>query len=69
LTVFASTCAALLALKRHGQPAPAFRLPGGTVIAIAGAAFSVWLLATRSSRELWILLAVIAAVSYFAHSP
>src|SRR6185503_20597129 len=61
LTVFASTCAALLALKRRGQPAPAFYLPGGTVIAIAGAAFSVWLLATRSSTELWILLAVIAA--------
>jgi APA family basic amino acid/polyamine antiporter len=61
LTVFASTCAALLALKRRGDPAPAFRLPGSTAIAIAGAAFSVWLLATRSSTELWILLAVIGA--------
>ena len=61
LAVFASTCAALLALKRRGDPAPAFRLPGSTAIAIAGAAFSVWLLATRSSTELWILLAVIAA--------
>jgi amino acid transporter len=61
LTVFASTCAALLALKRRGDPAPAFRLPGSTAIAIAGAAFSVWLLATRSSTELWMLLAVVAA--------
>jgi len=61
LTVFASTCAALLALKRRGRPAPSFHLPGSTMIAVAGAAFSVWLLATRSSTELWILLAVISA--------
>jgi amino acid transporter len=60
LAVFASTCAALLVLKRRGGPAPAFQLPGGTAIAIAGASFSIWLLATRSSTELWILLAVIA---------
>jgi len=61
LTVFASTCVTLLALKRQGGPAPAFRLPGSSVIAIAGAAFSIWLLATRSSTEIWILLMVIAS--------
>ena len=59
LAVFASTCAALLALRRKGGPAPAFRLPGGTVIAIGGLAFSLWLLGTRSSTELWILLGII----------
>jgi basic amino acid/polyamine antiporter, APA family len=61
LTVFASTCVTLLALKRQGGPAPAFQLPGSSAIAIAGAAFSIWLLATRSSTEIWSLLAVIAA--------
>jgi amino acid transporter len=61
LTVFASTCAALIALKRSGGPAPAFQLPGGTIIAIAGVAFSVWLLSTRNSTELWVLVAIIAA--------
>jgi hypothetical protein len=34
---------------------------GGSAIAVAGAVFSLWLLATRSSTELWVLLAVIAA--------
>jgi hypothetical protein len=58
--VFASTCAALIALKRQDAPAPAFQLPGGTFIAVAGVLFSIGLLATRSSTELWILLAVIA---------
>jgi amino acid transporter len=61
LLVFTSTCAALIALKRRDGPAPAFHLPGSTAIAIAGATFSMWLLATRSSTEIWILIAVIAA--------
>ena len=61
LTVFASTCAALIALKRGGGPAPAFQLPGGTFIAIGGVTFSIWLLSTRNSTELWILVAIIAA--------
>jgi amino acid transporter len=61
LLVFTSTCAALIALKRRDGPAPAFHLPGSTAIAIAGATFSMWLLATRSSTEIGILIAVIAA--------
>jgi amino acid transporter len=61
LLVFTSTCAALIALKRRDAPAPAFHLPGSTAIAIAGATFSMRLLATRSSTEIWILIAVIAA--------
>jgi basic amino acid/polyamine antiporter, APA family len=60
LMVFASTCAALIALKRKG-PAPAFRLPGSTIIALGGVAFSVWLISTRSSTELWVLFAIVAA--------
>jgi amino acid transporter len=61
LLVFTSTCAALIALKRRDAPAPAFHLPGSTAIASAGAMFSMWLLATRSSTEIWILIAVITA--------
>jgi hypothetical protein len=44
----------------HG-PAPGFQLRGGTIFAIAGTAFSVWLLATRSSSQLWIMIGIIAA--------
>jgi APA family basic amino acid/polyamine antiporter len=61
LMVFASTCAALIAFKRDGAPTPAFQLPGGTLIALGGIAFSVWLLSTRNATELWILLAIVIA--------
>jgi amino acid transporter len=59
LMVFASTCAALVALRRGDGPAPAFRLPGGTVVAVAGFTFSVWVIGTRSSTELWILFGIV----------
>ena len=65
LAVFASTCAALIALKRRGGPAPAFQLPGGTVIAVGGVAFSLWLLSTRNATELWILVGIVAAATIF----
>jgi amino acid transporter len=61
LTVFASVCAALIALKRQSSTAPSFRVPGSTAIAVAGVAFSVWLISTRSSSELWILGAIVVA--------
>ena len=65
LAVFASTCAALIALKRRGGPAPAFQLPGGTLIAVGGVAFSLWLLSTRNATELWILVGIVAAATIF----
>ena len=65
LAVFASTCAALIALKRRGGPAPAFQLPGGTFIAVGGVAFSLWLLSTRNATELWILVGIVAAATIF----
>ena len=65
LAVFASTCAALIALKRRGGPAPAFQLPGGTFIAAGGVAFSLWLLSTRNATELWILVGIVAAATIF----
>jgi amino acid transporter len=61
LVVFAVTCAALVMLRRMHGPAPGFQLRGGTTFAIAGTAFSVWLLATRSSSQLWIMVGIIAA--------
>jgi basic amino acid/polyamine antiporter, APA family len=61
LVVFAVTCAALVMLRRTRGPSPGFRLPGGTIFAGAGTAFSMWLLATRSSSQLWILLGIVAA--------
>ena len=61
LVVFAVTCAALVMLRRTHGPSPEFRLRGGTMFAVAGIAFSVWLLATRSSNQLWILIGIVAA--------
>ncbi len=61
LAVFAVTCAALPMLRRMHGPSPGFQLPGGTMFAIAGTAFSVWLLATRNTNQLWIMMAIVAA--------
>ena len=65
LTVFASTCAALIALRRRGGQAPAFQVPGGTLVAAGGVAFSLWLLSTRNATELWILFGIVAAATIF----
>ncbi len=61
LVVFAVTCSALVRLRRTHGPSPGFRLRAGTIFAIAGTAFSVWLLATRSSNQLGIMFGVVAA--------
>jgi len=60
LVIFASTCAALLVLRRRpGAPPAGFRLAGAAVIAPAGLLFCVWLLSTRTFAQAWILVAVI----------
>ena len=61
LVVFAVTCAALVMLRRTQGPSPGFQLPGGTMFAVAGTAFSMWLLATRSASQLLIVFGIIAA--------
>jgi len=61
LVVFAVTCAALMMLRRAQGPSPGFRLPAGTMFAIAGTAFSIWLLSTRSPNQLVITFGIIAA--------
>jgi APA family basic amino acid/polyamine antiporter len=60
LMVFASTCAALIALRRSSGPTPAFQVPGGIAVAIGGLVFSIYLLATRNSTELWALFAIVS---------
>src|SRR2546423_1720225 len=52
LVTYAATCAALPVLRRkHDAPKALFRLPGGSLIAIAALLLSGWLLANRSLRE------------------
>jgi amino acid transporter len=60
LTVFAVTCAALIALRRTRGPSPGFHLPGGAVFSVAGVGFALWLLSTRSPAQLGILFGAIA---------
>jgi amino acid transporter len=62
LLVYMATCAALVALRlRRPDEAPGFRLPAGTPIAVLGIGFCLWLLATRSYEQIWILLGLVAA--------
>jgi amino acid transporter len=60
MLLFASTCAALPVLRRGGAR-PSFRLPFGTLVTGASLAFCVWLLATRSLTQAWMLAALIVA--------
>ena len=60
LGIFALTCAALIGLRRRSGAAPGFRLRGGPAFAVAGVAFSVWLISTRNLSEAWFLIALIA---------
>lgn len=61
LGIFGLTCAALIALRIRSGPSPGFRLMGGPVIALAGGAFSVWLISTRNLSQAWFLVALTAA--------
>jgi APA family basic amino acid/polyamine antiporter len=62
LVVYLLTCVALLVLRaRNPEDAPGFQLPAGAAVAVAGIAFCVWLLATRTYAQIWVLLAILAA--------
>lgn len=70
LVTYAATCAALPVLRRRaGIPSAAFRLPGGTIIAIASLLLTAWLLTNTTPEQRW--QAAIAAgaglVIYFAY--
>lgn len=58
--VYAVTCLALPTLRRQpGRDAPPFRAPGGSALALACAAVSVALLASRPAGDIIQLLAVV----------
>jgi amino acid transporter len=60
LVTYAVTCAALPVLRRRADvPAPAFKVRGGPIIAVAALILAVWLLANSTFRE--AVTAVIAA--------
>ena len=62
LVTYGLTCAALPVLRvRPGLAPPGFRLPGAGLVAPAAVGFCLWLLATRSFAQAWILAALIAA--------
>ena len=62
LGIFALTCACLPVLRRR-RPAepPAFRVAFGPAVAVGGIGFCLWLLATRSFAQIWLLLLILGA--------
>jgi len=60
LGLFASTCVALIVLRKRCGESPGFLLPGGRVAAVAGVAFCLWLLSTRTLAQAWFLPVVLA---------
>ena len=70
LGVYGATCIALPVFRARPQvPAPAFRLPGGTVIAILSLLLIVWLLlnSTWAEAKAAALAAAVGLVIYFAY--
>lgn len=61
LGIYASTCAALIALRRRSALPARFTLPGGNLFAVAGLGFCAWMLATRSFEQAWMLGAMVAS--------
>lgn len=62
LFTYASTCAAVLALRKKRPDENVFRLPGGAVLAILGVVFSA-VLATRMGRGELVMIAITAAIA------
>jgi amino acid transporter len=61
LITYGLTCAALLVFRRRGGEEPGFRLPGALVIVPVAIAFALWLLSTRTFRQAWVLVVLMAA--------
>jgi amino acid transporter len=59
LVVFGVTCASLIAFRRRDGRSPGFVAPGGTALAAFGIVFTLWLLATRSLAQAWIVGGVV----------
>lgn len=61
LVTYGLTCLALPVLRhRRPQEPPGFRLPAAALVAPAGSLFCVWLLATRSFGQAWLLVTLMA---------
>ena len=70
LVTYGATCIALPVFRaRPETPAPAFRLPGGTIIAIVSLLWIVWLLlnSTWQEAKAAALAAAVGLVIYFAY--
>jgi amino acid transporter len=70
LATYAATCLALPVFRaRRESPAPAFRLPGGTVIAILSLLLIIWLLlnSTLQEAKTAALAAAVGLLIYFAY--
>ncbi len=62
LVTYAMVCSTVPIFRRRvAMEAPGFRVPAGTAVAMAGLAFCLWLLSTRTFTQAWILAALIAA--------
>lgn len=62
LGIFALTCACLPVLRRRRpETPPAFRVAFGPAVAAGGIGFCLWLLATRSFAQIWLLLLILGA--------
>jgi amino acid transporter len=61
LVTYAMVCGSLLVFRRRPHmPAPGFRLPAGTAVALTGIGFCLYLLGKRTFTQAWILLAIMA---------
>ena len=62
LVTYAMVCSTVPIFRRRAHlEAPGFRIPAGTGVAMAGLAFCLWLLSTRTFTQAWILLVLILA--------
>ena len=58
--IYAVTCAALIGLRRKRGMPEGFRVPAGTLVALIGVGFSLWLLSTRDLSQAWVLPLIVA---------
>jgi amino acid transporter len=66
LSYYGLTCAALVVLRRRAAPPPGFRVPAGEVVAAVGVSsclllFCLWLLATKTFAQAWIVGVLVVA--------
>ncbi len=69
LVTYGATCLALPLFRAKREAPPAFKLPGGTIIAILCLILIVWLLLNSSLREAWVsaIAAGVGLLIYFAY--